>query len=121
MWVQEISTNTFDPGQLTYRGWTYQVGAGTPSISLTLTLPNGGFDSASYDLSVYIIGTKDGANPTSRGDVDAAYPHNLTVFSTAAVTSTTFQVRIADVDATNIAVTRRVLISWIAIGPKASG
>jgi hypothetical protein len=120
MYVQSITTNSLANNQEIYHGWGFIAGDGDASTTIVITLPNGGYDSAAYDVFVHILGTKNNSDPTSRADVDASAPHNLTSFNaTSAQTATQFQIVFADVDATTIAATRRILFSWMTIGTKA--
>jgi hypothetical protein len=120
VWEQNLTTNTLRSSQVIYRGWTYLVGAGIASVQGLLTLPNGGYDDTEYDVFVHVLGTKNDSNPTSRTDVDlATIPYYLTtLLAVTALTKTNFTFVIADVDETAIAVTRRILVSWMTIGTK---
>lgn len=116
------TADTLRYNQIIYRGWGFIAGTAADSTTIVVTLPNSGFDDANYDVVAHVIGTKNTTDPSSRADVDAGYPHKLTILnSTTANTSTQFQLRIADADGTVIATTRRIVFSWVAIGTKVAG
>ena len=121
IWYKNHTASTVeDSNQAIYRGWGFIAGDGTSATTIVVVLPNSGFDNYAYFVTAHVIGTKANSDPSNEANCDSATPHNLTVLnSTTPQSATQFQLRIADTDGAAITAARRVLFTWLAIGPKA--
>jgi len=117
VYVQSITSNALTSNQVIYRGWGYTGNFGAPTGTITITLPNSGFDDAAYEVFVTYLGEK-ATNPTSRIDVtshrvgstaaeDPTLPRSATQFRATFTTGA---------GGGNFTI---VAFSWMAIGTKA--
>lgn len=117
IYVQSITTNALTPSQVTVRGWGYTSNSGTGSNSITITIPQSGFDDATYDVFVTYLGEKSGAAPTSRADRDAFKSSAVASVDATTYTATQFKLNFnAGSGGGNLT---QVIFSWMAIGTKA--
>lgn len=116
MYVQSITTDALTNNQVIYRGWGYTTNIGAATGTITITLPNGGFDNVNYFVSAMVIGRKSGAAPTSPADVDS-FNNNDMVMEDATLPRSTTQFKLYFLArAGNLAVE---VFDWMAIGTKA--
>jgi len=115
VYVQSITDNGITRDQITYRGWGYKDLSALTSGTITITIPNGGFDDAAYDASAIYLGEKATA-PTSRNDVTSHKIHTVTnLDATVAYSPTQFAISFYSNGGGNFGF---VVFSWMAIGTK---
>lgn len=118
MYVQSDTTNALTNNQVTYRGWGYIAGNSTANIIETVTLPNSGFDDATYSVSVEYTGDKATA-PTGPGDVTSFNANvSSSIKGSTAYSSTQFAVSLI-INNGGGNFTSNHVYTWIAIGTKA--
>lgn len=109
---QDNTTNsTLGVGVRIETGWNFATGTGTTFANKTVT-----FGTAFTGIPIVVvtgIGYKDTTDPTSITDFGVWEVPNPAVYTQ---TISNFIVRLGTIDASNIASTRRVGFSWIAIG-----
>lgn len=118
VYVQNITTNTLTNNQAIYRGWGYTGNIGAPATTITITLPNSGFDDANYDVIATYLGEKAGV-PATRHDVDNFANGSTAVIDASLPTSAT-QFRIGLTRGAGGGNFTQVLFSWMAIGTRAA-
>ena len=113
MYVDSNGTPALTNNQVIYRGWGVTGNIGATSGTDVVTLPNGGFSDANYDVAITYLGEKATA-PTSRTDVNI-FANGTASSHGAAQTSTQFTASFFRTAGGNLAF---VAYSWIAVGTK---
>lgn len=116
MYVQSITTDALTSNQVIYRGWGHTGNLAAGSGTITITLPNSGFDSTDYDVAVMYLGEKTTGAPTSRADVNQ-FNSGAIVHEDATLPRSATQFRISFLRSAGLF--PWVIFSWIAIGTKA--
>lgn len=114
MYVDSNGTGALTSNQVIYRGFMITGSIGATSFSQTVTLPNGGFDNANYDVFLNYIGEKATA-PTSRTDVNV-FANGVAMGNAGAQSTTQFTASGFRTPGGNF---QYVVYSYVAIGTKA--